>query len=224
MTQTKKRVGILISGRGSNMRSLVGAMREPGFPAEPVIVVSNRPEAPGLAWAKEQGIPALALDHEHFESREHFEGQLHALLTTARVDLVCLAGFMRLMTADFVERWRDRMLNIHPALLPSFKGLHTHERALRAGVTIHGCTVHLVRPAMDEGPILAQAAVPVLPGDTAETLSARVLEAEHRIYPEALALLCTGEARVDGEKVIISQHINPSPALYSPSLGSAASR
>ena len=171
-TTPKKRTAILISGRGSNMMSLVEAAREPGYPAEIVMVISNRPQAAGIAWAKAQGIPTLALDHKLYSDREHFEGQLHAALTVAKVELVALAGFMRLMTAGFVDKWRDRMLNIHPSLLPSFKGLHTHERALEAGVRVAGCTVHLVRPEMDEGPILAQAAVPVLDGDTPDTLAA----------------------------------------------------
>ena len=159
----KKRVAILISGRGSNMKALVEAARAPDYPAEIVTVISNRPDAAGLAWAKEQGIPALGLDHKLYENREHFEGQLQGVLSMSRVDIVALAGFMRLMTPGFVESWRDRMINIHPSLLPAFKGLHTHERALEAGVKITGCTVHFVRPEMDEGPIIGQAAVPVEP-------------------------------------------------------------
>lgn len=195
----KKRVAILISGRGSNMMALVEAAKAPDYPAEIVMVISNRPEAAGLAWAKQQGIPALGLDHKRYESREHFEGQLAQALTLAKVDIVALAGFMRLMTAGFVDRWRDRMVNIHPSLLPSFKGLDTHARALAAGVKLAGCTVHLVRPEMDEGPILMQAAVPVLDDDTEDTLAARILAQEHRIYPAALRLLAEGRARiVDG--------------------------
>lgn len=221
MSPQKKRIAILISGRGSNMQSLVAAMRAPGFPAEPVIVISNRPDAAGLAWAKEQGIPTLGLDHKRYESREHFEGQLQTVLTLSKVDLVCLAGFMRLMTKGFVESWRDRMLNIHPALLPSFKGLHTHERALEAGVRIHGCTVHLVRPEMDEGPILAQAAVPVLAGDTPETLGARVLAAEHRIYPMALRLYANGDAVVENGKIVLKQEADTSSVLVSPTVPAA---
>ncbi len=203
MTTSKKRIAILISGRGSNMKSLVEACRAPDYPAEPVVVISNRPDAPGLQWAKEQGLPTLGLDHKRYESREHFDGQLMSVLEMSRVDLVCLAGFMRLMTPSLVERWRDRMLNIHPALLPSFKGLHTHERALAAGVKIHGCTVHLVRPEMDEGPIIGQAAVPVLEGDTFDTLAARVLAAEHELYPRCLALYASGQAIVENERVSI---------------------
>lgn len=218
MTPARKRTAILISGRGSNMMSLVEAARAPGYPAEIVVVISNRPDAAGIAWAKAQGIPALALDHKLYENRAHFEGQLQTVLPASRVELVCLAGFMRLMTPEFVEAWRDRMLNIHPALLPSFKGLHTHERALEAGVRVHGCTVHLVRPAMDEGPILGQAAVAVEQGDTAETLGARVLAAEHRLYPHILALYAAGQITVDGEIVKGAQLVNHAEAVFSPGL------
>lgn len=213
-THARKRTAILISGRGSNMMSLVEAAKAPDYPAEIVIVISNRPEAAGLAWAKAQGLPVLALDHKLYADREHFESQLNAVLTVAGVEIVALAGFMRLMTAGFVEQWRDRMLNIHPSLLPAFKGLNTHERALAAGVRIAGCTVHLVRPEMDEGPILAQAAVPVLDGDTAQALASRVLAAEHRIYPATLRLFALGQTRVVGERVIYS----PSPAAGEPLL------
>lgn len=214
----KKRVAILISGRGSNMRALVEAARAPDYPAEIVLVVSNRPEAAGLAWAKSQGLPALALDHTHFESREHFEGQLQGLLTASRVDIVALAGFLRLMTAPFVESWRNRMVNIHPSLLPAFKGLQTHERVLAMGVKITGCTVHLVRPEVDGGPILAQAAVAVHEDDTADSLAARVLAAEHKIYPRALARLAADQFRIDGEVVKGNYEINQDFALFSPPL------
>lgn len=200
--ERKARVAVLISGRGSNMMALVEAAKAPDYPAEIVVVISNRPDAAGLAWAKAQGIPALGLDHKRYESREHFEGQLQSVLAASHVDLVACAGFMRLMTAPFVEKWRDRMLNIHPSLLPAFKGLETHKRALDAGVKIAGCTVHLVRAEMDEGPIIAQAAVPVLDGDTEETLAARILHQEHRIYPVALAWIASGQARVAGNRVI----------------------
>lgn len=223
MTQTrKKRVAILISGRGSNMQALVAAARAPDYPAEIALVVSNRPEAPGLAWAKEQGLPALALNHKLYESRGHFEGQLQSVLEVSRIDLVALAGFMRLMTADFVARWQGRMLNIHPSLLPAFKGLGTHEQALAAGVRISGCTVHFVSPEMDAGPIVAQAAVPVLCSDTPETLSARVLAAEHQLYPAALALVALGQASLRGNAVMFQRigaaDVNHAQALFSPSL------
>jgi len=218
----KKRVAVLISGRGSNMQALVEAARAPDYPAEIALVISNRPDAPGLAWAKTQGIPTLPLNHKHYESREHFEGQLQSVLEISKIDLVALAGFMRLMTAPFVDRWRDRMINIHPSLLPAFKGLRTHEQALEAGVRISGCTVHFVRPEMDDGPIIGQAAVPVLSSDTAETLSARVLAAEHRLYPRALALVARGLVQVDGTVVstqdAVNAEINQEQVLGSPSL------
>ena len=213
---TKKRVAILISGRGSNMQALVEAARAPDYPAEIVTVISNRPDAAGLAWAKAQGIPALGLDHKLYENREHFEGQLQSVLSMSGVDIVALAGFMRLMTPGFVERWRDRMINIHPSLLPSFKGLHTHERVLAAGVKITGCTVHFVRPEMDEGPIIGQAAVAVEPGDTPETLGARVLAAEHRLYPRALSLLAADQVTVSGNVVRLPGSVNHGDALFSP--------
>lgn len=192
----KKRVAVLISGRGSNMQALVEAARTPDYPAEIVLVIANRPEAPGLAWAKAEGLLTLALDHTRYESREHFEGQLQSVLDLAKVELIALAGFMRLMTPGFVNRWQGRMINIHPSLLPAFKGLDTHEQALAAGVRISGCTVHFVVPEMDAGPIIGQAAVPVLPTDTPETLAARVLAAEHRLYPSVLALVAQGQVRM----------------------------
>jgi phosphoribosylglycinamide formyltransferase-1 len=187
MAMPKKRVAVLISGRGSNMASLIAAARDDSYPAEIALVLSNRPDAPGLANAKSQGITTAVVDHAHYgKDREAFERALQDVLTAHRIDLVCLAGFMRLLTPWFVGQWQGRMLNIHPALLPAFKGLHTHERALEAGVKTHGASVHFVSPEMDSGPIIVQAEVPVLPGDTPDTLAARVLEAEHRIYPQAL--------------------------------------
>lgn len=216
MTAPKKRTAILISGRGSNMKSLVEAARDPGYPAEIVLVISNRPDAPGIAWAKDHGIPALAMDHKLYSDRAHFESQLQGVLTTSRIDLVCLAGFMRLMTAEFVNSWHDRMLNIHPALLPSFKGLDTHARALAAGVKFAGCTVHLVRPEMDEGPILGQAVVPVLPGDTEPDLAARVLAAEHRLYPRILELFASGLIAINGNKTSAPSDVNGTWTQFSP--------
>lgn len=215
---TKKRTAILISGRGSNMQALVAAARAPDYPADMVLVLSNRPDAAGLAWARSNGLRTLVVDHKAYSSRSAFDDALQSALETAKVELVALAGFMRLMTAAFVERWRDRMINIHPSLLPSFKGLHTHKQALAAGVRIAGCTVHFVRPEMDSGPIIAQAAVPVLSGDTPETLAARILDVEHTLYPMALSLVATGRARCDGEKVIIDEDIRCQPALFSPSV------
>jgi phosphoribosylglycinamide formyltransferase-1 len=194
---TKKRVAVLISGRGSNMSALIEAATAPDYPAEIVLVVSNRPDASGLGRARQAGIETAVVDHRPFgENREDFERAIDAHLTAHRVDLICLAGFMRLFTPWLVTRWRGRMLNIHPALLPQFKGLHTHRRALDAGVTRHGATVHFVGPEMDEGPIIAQDSVAVLEGDTEESLAARVLEVEHRLYPKALRLVAEGRAQV----------------------------
>lgn len=200
----RKRAAILISGRGSNMAALIEAARNPAYPVEIVAVISNRPGAPGLAKAREAGLVAEAIDHKAFANRSDFEAALEARLEAHVVDLVVLAGFMRLMTAPFVQSWAGRMINIHPALLPAFPGLATHERALEAGVRLHGCTVHYVTPGMDEGPIIAQAVVPVLPGDTASDLAARVLHAEHKLYPAALARVARGEAPVMGERVEIA--------------------
>lgn len=199
----RRRVGILISGRGSNMASLIEAAASPGFPAEIVAVISNRADAAGLARAAAAGIATGVIDHKAHAGRESFDAALDAALEAAGVEIVCLAGFMRLLTHGFTEKWRGRMINIHPALLPSFRGLHTHERALEAGVKIHGCTVHFVTPEMDVGPIIIQAAVPVLEGDTPETLAARVLAQEHVIYPAALRLVSEGRARIEGERVLV---------------------
>ena len=218
----KKRVAILISGRGSNMQALVEAARAPDYPAEIALVISNRPEAPGLAWAKAQGLLTLALDHKLYESREHFEGQLESVLGLAKIDVIALAGFMRLMTAGFVNRWQGRMINIHPSLLPAFKGLDTHEQALAAGVRISGCTVHFVVPEMDAGPIIGQAAVPVLAADTPETLAARVLAAEHRLYPSMLALVAQGQVSMTQTGLAWQRadfsNINQDEAVFSPPL------
>ncbi|MBS0233323.1 MAG: phosphoribosylglycinamide formyltransferase [Proteobacteria bacterium] len=212
----KIRTAVLISGRGSNMRSLVEAARAADYPAEIALVVSNRPDAAGVAWAVEQGLPAAVIDHKDYSTRADFERALQSELDAHNVEFVALAGFMRLMTPEFVERWRDRMINIHPSLLPSFKGLHTHEQAIAAGVKIAGCTVHFVRPEMDDGPIIAQAAVPVLGSDTPETLAARILEAEHRVYPAALRLVAAGQARCDREKVVIYHDVSKTGVLFSP--------
>ena len=201
----RKRIGVLISGRGSNMSALIDACNKPDYPAEIAIVISNQPEAPGLEIAARSGIPTQIIDHKAYPTRETFEADLDAALKQAKIDLVCNAGFMRLLTNSFVEAWRDRQLNIHPSLLPAFKGLQTHERAIEAGVKISGCTVHFVRTEMDSGPIIAQAAVPVLPDDTADDLAGRVLEAEHKLYPLALKLVASGEAHVENEKVVFKE-------------------
>ena len=200
---TRKRVAILISGRGSNMKSLVEAARAADYPAEIALVLSNRPDAAGLAWAAERGIKTAVVDHKPFgRDREAFEREVQQILISEKIDIVCLAGFMRVLTSWFVAQWQDRMLNIHPALLPSYRGLHTHERALEDGVKLHGATVHFVVPEMDAGPIVAQAAVDVLDEDTPDTLAARVLEREHVIYPAALALVAGGRVVVKGNRVL----------------------
>jgi phosphoribosylglycinamide formyltransferase-1 len=192
---TKKRVAVLISGRGSNMSALIEAAKAPDYPAEIVLVVSNKPDAMGLARARDAGIATALVDHRPFgEDREAFERALDAQLEGHQVDLICLAGFMRLLTPWFVTRWSGRMLNIHPALLPRFKGLHTHRRALAAGVTRHGATVHFVGTEMDSGPIVAQDWIPVGEGETETTLAERVLEVEHRLYPRALRMVAEGRA------------------------------
>lgn len=196
MTTPRRRVAILISGRGSNMAALVEAAREAGYPAEIVLVVSNRPDAAGLAFAAASGIATAVVDHKQFASREAFDAALQEALERARIEIVCLAGFMRLLTTPFVGKWRGRMLNIHPSLLPEFKGLDTHARALAAGVKMHGCTVHFVVAELDSGPIVLQEKVPVLAGDSEETLAARVLAAEHRIYPAALKMVADGKTTV----------------------------
>lgn len=198
----RRRTAIFISGRGSNMTSLIEAARVPEFPAEIALVLSNRPDAPGLATAKARGIATAAVDHKIYAGREAFEGSLQQVLEINRIEFICLAGFMRLLTPAFTTHWAGRMLNIHPALLPSYKGLHTHERALADGVKIHGCTVHFVVPEMDAGPIIAQAAVPVLDTDTPETLGARVLAQEHIIYPRALELAASGRLRIENNRVV----------------------
>ena len=185
----KARVGVLVSGRGSNMMALVEAARAPGYPAEIVCVVSNRADAAGLDFARANGIESKVIDHKAFASREAFERALDSYLRSKRVDIIALAGFMRILTARFISGWEGRMLNIHPSLLPAYKGLNTHERALADGAKTHGCSVHHVTAGLDAGPVILQAEVPVLTSDTPDTLSARVLKEEHRIYPQALALI-----------------------------------
>lgn len=186
MTQ---RVAILISGRGSNMRALCEAMKAPEFPAKPVLILSNRPDAGGLDYARTEGLPNTIVDHTRFPDRAAFDAALHAELTKARPDLICLAGFMRLLTPDFVEQWAGKMINIHPSLLPKYPGLDTHRRALDAGDTEAGCTVHYVVPEMDAGEIIGQSRVPIRPGDTPQSLEDRVREAEHALYPACLRKL-----------------------------------
>lgn len=201
----RRKTGILISGRGSNMQALVKAARDPAYPAEIVVVVSNRPSAEGLAFAEAEGVATEVVDHKAHASREAFDDALDAALKRHGVELVACAGFMRIMTEGFVGRWRDRMINIHPSLLPAYKGLHTHERALADKVTRHGCSVHFVRSDVDDGPLIAQASVPVLKSDNPDTLAARVLDAEHKIYPRVLALVASGAVRVEGERLVATR-------------------
>ena len=198
---TRRRVAVLISGRGSNLAALMAACEDPAYPAEISLVASNRPDAAGLELARRNGIPTALVDHKAYATKAGFEARLDATFREAGAEIVCLAGFMRLLTADFVEAWRDRLINIHPSLLPAFPGLETHARALEAGALIHGATVHFVRAATDQGPIIAQAAVPVMPDDSADTLAARVLSVEHRLYPLALRLVASRAARVVDERV-----------------------
>mgnify|MGYP005839002565 CR=1 FL=1 len=192
MAEGRRRLAILISGRGSNMEAIIQAARDPAYPADVALVVSNRAAAPGLARARDLGVPTIALPHGDFPSREAFDAALDALLREHRIDVVALAGFMRVLTPGFVRRWQGRMLNIHPSLLPRYPGLHTHRRALEAGDREAGCTVHEVTADLDSGPILAQARVPILPGDSAESLALRVLAEEKRVYPPAIAAFIRG--------------------------------
>lgn len=212
----KKRTAILISGRGSNMSSLIKAAQAPDFPAEISLVVSNRPDAAGLTVAKAAGVRTMVLNHREFADRIAFDASLDAHLRIESIDFVCLAGFMRLLTPWLVERWRNRMINVHPSLLPSFPGLDTHARALEAGVRFHGCTVHFVRPEMDSGPIILQSAVPVQLDDTPDVLAARVLRQEHIIYPSALNLLAGGRLTVENERVAIEGARMASEVMVAP--------
>lgn len=212
------RVAAFVSGRGSNMIALAEACAEAGFPADMALVFSNVPDAGGLERASSLGIATAALSHRDFgKDREAHERGIDKIMREHEIDLICLAGYMRLLTPWFVETWRDRMINIHPSLLPAFKGLETHERVLTEGAKWHGCSVHFVRPAMDEGPIVAQAAVPVAADDDADTLAARVLTAEHQLYPHALRLVASGAVRVEGERVVAQGSSLPEIA-YNPPL------
>ena len=196
------RVAVLISGRGSNLQALISACSDSDFPAEIIVVISNVADAAGLARAQAAGIPATVVAHETYSSRETFDAELDEVLNEAGAELVCLAGFMRILSDGFVRKWQGRLINIHPSLLPSFKGTHVHEQALAAGVRISGCTVHYVTPELDSGPAIAQAAVPVHAGDTPEGLAARVLAAEHRLYPIAVKLIAEGRVRFEAGKVV----------------------
>ena len=214
----RKRTAILISGRGSNMQSLVRAMRQPGFPAEPAVVISNRPEAAGLAWARDKGLATVTIDHKEFANRMAFEARLHQTLLEHGTQLICNAGFMRILTGGFVDRWRDRQINVHPSLLPAFPGLDTHQRAIDSGALISGCTIHFTRVELDAGPIIAQAAVPIMPADTAETLAARVLATEHKLYPMALRLVASGQVTVVNETVQFAGPVTEPMPLMMPQI------
>ena len=198
----RKRTAILISGRGSNMSALIEAARSADYPADIALVLSNRADAQGLIFAKERGIATAVIDHKIYAGREEFEKSMQVLLDLHHIEIICLAGFLRVLTPAFVQHWEGRLLNIHPSLLPAYRGLDTHARALADGVKIHGCTVHFVAPALDQGPIIAQAAVAVLDNDTPESLAARVLTQEHIIFPAALARIASGAFEIRGNRVI----------------------
>jgi len=199
------KLGILISGRGSNMQALVNAAKTPGYPAKVACVISNEPDAKGLDFAREAGIPALVVNHRDFKkNREAFEKVLDEKLKEYGVELVCLAGFMRLVTGWFVDQWMDRLVNIHPSLLPAFPGIHVHEQVIAYGAKFSGCTIHFVRAEMDHGPIIIQAAVPVHPDDDADTLAARILESEHKIYPLAVRMIAEGRVNVYEGRVFVT--------------------
>jgi phosphoribosylglycinamide formyltransferase-1 len=213
------RVGVLISGRGSNLKSLLDACATPGFPAAIVTVLANRPGAGGLDHARAAGVPAEVVDHRAYAGREAFEAALTGALDAAGVELVCLAGFMRVVTPGFVRHWQGRMINIHPSLLPLFPGLDTHARALAAGVKLHGCSVHYVSEEVDGGPIIGQAAVPVLPGDDPASLAERVLAAEHRLYPTCLRLVAEGRVRLRDGRAEVSADFDGAARIFNPPAG-----
>ena len=213
----KLKVGVLISGRGSNLQALINAGAEQDYPAEIVLVVSNDESAKGLEIASSSGIPTKVIDDRGYNTRQTFDAAVEEALSEANVGLICMAGFMRLVSAWFAERWRERILNIHPSLLPAFRGLSVHERVIESGVRFTGCTVHFVRPAVDEGPIIMQSVVPVFPNDTVEALAARVLKAEHRIYPAALRMVAEGRVRISGDRVLIEGGQTHDKTLFNPS-------
>lgn len=223
---TRKRVAILISGRGSNMAALIAAAAERDYPAEIAAVISDRADAPGLDLAARAGVQTRTVLRSGYSSREAHEGAITNVLEDAQAEIICLAGYMRTLSPDFVARWQGRMINIHPSLLPVFPGLDTHARALDGGLRIHGCTVHFVTAQVDAGPIIAQAAVPVFPEDGAEALAARVLKAEHRLYPAALALLAEGKVRMEGGRTVYASfpvRSGPAETILSPDPVSANS-
>ncbi|MEP2943258.1 MAG: phosphoribosylglycinamide formyltransferase [Hyphomicrobiales bacterium] len=218
MTSTpKKRVAVLISGGGTNLQSLIDATSAANFPAQICLVISSKADAYGLTRAQKAGIDTRTLPHKNYESRSAFDEALDKALKDANIELICLAGFMRLLTPVFIEKWTNKILNIHPSLLPSFPGLHVHQRAIDAGVRFSGCTVHIVREEMDVGPIIAQAVVPLAQDDTADTLAARILASEHEIYPKALEWIASGQAEIIGERVFLDQALSVPDSQYHPS-------
>jgi phosphoribosylglycinamide formyltransferase-1 len=214
----RKRVAVLISGRGSNLQALIEAAAHPDYPAEIALVLSNVAGAPGIERAAEAGIPSRTVPHRAFASREEFDTALDQVLRQNAIEFVCLAGFMRILSDFFARAWQGRLINIHPSLLPAFKGIDVHKRVLEAGVRISGCTVHFVVPELDSGPIIAQAAVPVLTDDTEETLSRRILAAEHRLYPHALKLLAANKVRMSENAVTFDFEPGDGGQLFSPPL------
>ena len=218
----KLKVAILISGRGSNMGALARAAIDPDFPVEIVLVLSNRPKVPGLDLAAEHGLPVRVVDQADYDDRLDHEAAITEVLKEVGAKLVCLAGYMRILSPDFVKTWRGEIVNIHPSLLPAFRGIETHERALATGVRVHGCTVHFVSSELDAGPIIAQAVVPVLPGDDEEALSARVLEAEHKLYPHALRLIAERRVRWSGDERVVDQSVTGPDVLMLPEPGEPA--
>ena len=211
------KIAVLISGRGSNLKALIEAARQPGYPAAVACVIANKADAAGLEHARNAHIPAIVIGHRDYADKQSFEAAMDAELVQYQVQLVCLAGFMRLLSAWFVERWRDRLINIHPSLLPAFPGLHTHQKALEYGARFTGCTVHFVRTEMDHGPIIVQAAVPIMNDDNEEVLAARVLQAECQVYPQAVRLIAEGKVNIHAERAFIADTrapvsiINPMP-------------
>ena len=214
---SRLKLAVMISGRGSNLQALIDATADPAFPAEIILVLSNRPGAMGLERAAKAGIPTRVIDHKDFADRAAFDAEMTAALEAAGTELVCLAGFMRLLSDEFVDHWRDRMINIHPSLLPAFKGLDVQERVLARGARFAGCTVHYVRKEMDTGPIIVQAVVPVHPDDTPDSLAARVLEREHDIYPLAVRLIAEGRVAIDeNDRAVITGAVAQENALLNP--------
>ena len=213
---SKLKLGVIISGKGSNLKSLIEATKKNNFPAEIVIVIANVPNIAGIEIAKEASLPVCTINHNDFNNRELFEKEIHAVLINARVELICLAGFMRILTDHFIQLWLNKIINIHPSLLPSFKGLNTHERAIKSGAKFSGCTVHFVRPEMDSGPIIIQAAVPINQEDTPATLANRILVAEHKIYPRAVKLIASKRVFIKNNRVSVKDSSSTNEILINP--------